>query len=138
MSYDTESDLKYIESLSNIPVTGEGFDSTWSTSKKLDAAEDGESKLEADVNDGQVINSPESIHGYAAATWATYRLVLGMKTPDSATRGDSLDEGGERMSFADHLKSDYYEYVDSITRASGDESEDGPAVIGFEVADWQP
>ena len=99
-------------------------------------AEDGESKLEADVNQGNEIGSPEAIHGNAAATWATYRLVLGMKSPDSQTRGDSLDEGAERMNIAEALKDDYHEYVHSITEARGDESEGGPGSVDFRVAEW--
>lgn len=136
MSYDSESDLKYIEDLDDIPVSGQGIGDTWTTDDVLDAAESGESKLEADVNDGSVIDNPEHIHGEAAATWATYRLVLGVKAPDSTTRGDALDEGSERMDFALQLKEDYYEYVDSITQSENDEGDDGSATVGFHVADW--
>lgn len=137
MSYDSESDLKYIDSLGDIPVSGQGIGETWSPQDKLDAAESGESKLEADVNDGNPINGAEHIHGDAAATWATYRLALGVKAPDSTTRGDALDEGSERMDFALELKEDYYEYVDSITAAQGDAGdEDSTTTVDFYVAYW--
>jgi len=136
MPYESESDLKYIDSLSEIPVSGQGFDATWTDNELLVKAETGEAKLESDVNDGDPINDPERIHSDAAATWATYRLVLGMKAPDSTTRGDSLDEGTERMNFAEALKDDYYDYVNSITQAGGDEGEDGPNTASFHVADW--
>ncbi len=136
MPYTTEADLKYIDSLDDIPVTGQGIGSNWTEQEKLDAAEDGESKLEADVNEGHEIANSEHIHDQAAATWATYRLVLGFKSPESQTRGDSLDEGSERMDFARQLKEDYYEYVNSITNAQGDQSEGGPGEIDFQVADW--
>lgn len=136
MPYSDESELKYINSLDDIPVTGEGIGDDWSDAEKLKKAEDAESKLESDVNEGREIGTPEAIHGNAAATWATYRFVLGFKTPDSQTRGDSLDEGSERMAFAEALKDDYYDYVNSITNATGDESEGGPGSVDFTVADW--
>jgi hypothetical protein len=138
MPYTQESDLKYINSLDDIPVSGDFDASTWTDQDKLDAAEDGESKLEADVNEGSEISAPEHIHGQAAATWATYRLVVGFKSPDSQTRGDALDEGSERMAFAEAIKEDYYEYVQSITGAASDESEGGQGSVDFMVADWLP
>lgn len=135
MPYSDESDLKYIDSLDEIPVAGDFPDSTWSSNDKLSAAEDGESKLEADVNEGQELNTTENIHSEAAATWATYKLVLGTKSPDSATRGDAMDEGSERMAFADRIKEMYNDYIDSIVEAEHDTGTDSDGV-DFMVADW--
>lgn len=126
MTYTSTSDLKYIDAIGGldaIPISGFDIDRNWSDQDKLDAAEAGEAKLEGDVNDGAAIDQSdvESIHGEAAAAWATYRLVLGMKTPDSQTRGDASDEGSERMAFADRIKSMYDEYVATIREAVDDE-----------------
>lgn len=136
MAYSDESDYKYVEGRDSVPVSGSDIGQNWSNSRIDNAVEDGETKLESDVNEGREISNPEHIHGQAAATWATYRLVLGFKSPDSATRGDSLDEGGQRMDYAKQLKEDYYDYVQSITSAEGDESEGGSGSVAFEVADW--
>lgn len=135
MSYSDESDLKYIEDLDEIPVAGEFPSTTWSTQDKLSAAEVGESKLESDVNEGQELGETENIHSEAAATWATYKLVLGTKAPDSQTRGDALDEGGERIAFADRVKSMYNELISSIIEAEHDQGTDSDGV-NFTVADW--
>lgn len=135
MAYDNESEFKYIDGLDEIPITGpDPFDKE----DKLEAAEKGEAKLESDVNEGSPIPDQvrEAIHGEAAACWATYRLVLGIKSPESQSRGDSLDEGTERMAFADRIKQMYDSHVDSIIMADADASEGGENTVGFEVADW--
>jgi hypothetical protein len=137
MPYQNESDLKYIDSLEDIPVTNQGIGDSWGEEDKLQAAEAGEEKLEGDVNEGHAISQSKSIHGTAAATWATYKLAVGMKSPDSTTRGDSLDEGTERFGFADRLKQMYQSYVNTINDASGFESDDDSNNdVTFSVADW--
>lgn len=136
MAYDSADDLKYIDALSDIPVTGQGIGSGWTTDEKLEAAEAGEQKVEGDVNDGQEISTPSSIHGQAAATWATYQLAVGMKSPDATTRGDSLDEGTERFGFADRLKQMYDSHINTINQASGFQSEQETDSVSFDVADW--
>lgn len=122
MAYETEDDYRYVESKDKIPVTGDGIGRNWEDDEIHEAVETGEQKLENDVNNGEQIDSPQQIHGEAAATWATYKLVLGMKAPDSATRGDMLDEGSERMAFADRLNRMYSSYVDSILGTGEDAS----------------
>lgn len=135
--YQSEDDLKYIDDLDDIPVSGFGIDANWSDQDdKLPAAQAGEEKLEGDVNDGREITNSIDLHGEAAAAWATYRLVLGMKAPDSTTRGDSLDEGEERMQFADRIRRMYEDLVETLTGATGFESEGGSGSVDFMVADW--
>lgn len=133
MAYDGESDYKYVGGRSSVPVTGGDLNTTWTESEIDEAVEAGEVKLEADVNDGREITNPEAIHAEAAAAWATFKLVLGMKSPDATTRGDSLDEGSERMDFAREVKDLYRSYVNSIQSSEQDE---GRGTVDFEVANW--
>lgn len=145
MPYSGESDYKYVDGRDDVPVTGQGIGDDWTISEIDNAVEAGEQKLEADVNEGEVITNPQDIHGEAAATWATYKLVLGMKSPDAVTRGDSLDEGSERIQFADRILSMYQSLVQSIIQASGiegggDGAGGGTGIqvddVDFFVANW--
>lgn len=131
--YRGVTDYKYVASRDDVPVTGQGIGRNWTDDEIDRAVQTGEEKLEADVNEGTEIGNPKHLHAEAAATWATYDLVKGMKPPDAATRGDSLDEGTERMEFARQLRDDYFELVESISTSEGDE---GRGTISFEVADW--
>ena len=137
MPYTDESDFKYVQSLDDVPVTG-GIGKSWETEDIFEAVETGEQKLEGDVNEGQPIPQSEVVplHGEAAATWATYRLVVGMKSPDSATRGDSLDEGDQRMEFAQELKSMYRSHKKTINEAEGFSSAQDEDSVDFRVANW--
>jgi len=134
--YADDSDYKYVESHDDVPITGD-IDGNWGKYDIHAAVQAGEEKLEGDVNDGNEIspNNVKHIHAEAAAIWATYRLVVGMKSPDSQTRGDSLDEGSERMRFARELKSMYQETVGTIRKSGGFQSEDDDD-IQFTVANW--
>lgn len=134
--YTSENDLKYIDGLDELPVVGEdSLLSGFEKDEKLEACQAGESKLEDDVNEGSTISNPGVSHSEAAAAWATYKLVVGMKAPDAATRGDSLDEGTERMQFADRVLGMYREIVDGITEAENTpgQSSDG---ADFRVFDY--
>jgi hypothetical protein len=110
---------KYISDLDEVPVTGPD---PYDTSAKMRAVKQAESKLEADVNDGSVIdpNDREDIHGFAANAYASYLLALGPKAPDSMLGGDLADEGSDRTTFAEHLRQMYYDARDSIIAAADD------------------
>lgn len=131
--YRGVKDYKYVISRDDVPVTGQGIGRNWDDDEIDRAVQSGEEKLEADVNEGSEIGNPQHLHSEAAATWATYVLARGFKSPDSVTRGDSLDEGVDRMEFARQLRQDYFELVESISTSEGDE---GRGTISFEVADW--
>lgn len=115
---------KYIESLGDVPLTGPD---PYDDAEKHRAVRDGESKLEADVNDGTEIpaESVEHIHALAANAYASYILALGPKEPSSVMAGDLADEGSNRTAFADHLLAIYEDAVKSINAAGGDESGGG-------------
>jgi len=128
--YQDESDLRYIDELKDIPLTGPK-PSTWTTDDKLEKAETAEEKLEADVNDGYQIAGPTSLHATAANAWATYLLVIGSEHPKDATSEVFSGGSGEDvMEFAVELKSIYHETVQSIQVSSADE---GTGTATFDV-----
>lgn len=134
MPYEKEEDYKYVQDKDEIPVTGQDIERNWDDDEIHSAVEKGEEKLEADVNGGDPISSPTSLHGEAAATWATYKLVLGMKAPDASTRGDSLDEGAQRMEFADRVRRMYNDLIESIAGSDADASTVG--AVDFQTFDY--
>jgi len=130
MPYSQPSDTKYLDQLNSnsplepIPVAGPdsaNLDRNWDQADKLEAAEVGEATVEARVNDGAVIGTPTVLHAEAAAAYATYRLVVGLKAPDAATRGDASDEGDERMAFAREVRSMYEDAIETIQNSGADE-----------------
>jgi len=122
MPYDSESDLKYIDSLSAIPLTGPDL---WSdeTAAKLDAAETAESKLEADVNDGGDIGGAEALHSKAANAYASYILFIGPEHPADALSGQMYGGAGEdAMEFATEMRNVYQSLRSSILASDQDQS----------------
>lgn len=118
----TSTDLYRYATLSDIPLTGPD---PFTDPQKDAALAAANARLEADVNDGEVIESPEQIHTHAVSTYATYVLVVGPKSPDSATLGDLSDEGARRMEFARELRQIYEDIVESIKKSGGDEGGGG-------------
>lgn len=112
------ADLYRYASLSDVPLTGPDPYSDAEKDRAIGAAN---ARLEADVNEGEVIEAAEEIHTHAVAAYATYVLSVGPKAPDSATLGDTADEGPRRMAFAEQLRQIYQECIESITMAEGDE-----------------
>jgi hypothetical protein len=94
VSYDSESDLKYLDSLGDVPLTGPDL---WSSDDqaKLDAAETAEEKLEADVNDGEPIAEDTALHAKAANAYASYLLFIGPEHPEDALSGQMYGGAGE-------------------------------------------
>lgn len=129
MPYDNESDLKYLDSLGDIPLTGPDL---WDgdTEAKLDAAETAESKLEADVNDGQVIGESTDLHAKAANAYASYILFVGPEHPEDALSGQMYGGAGEdTMEFAREVHDIYRSLRSSIETSDADESSDDADVI---------
>ncbi|MDS0284671.1 hypothetical protein [Haloarcula onubensis] len=121
MPYQDESDLKYIDELADIPLTGPEPDS-WTTDDKLEAAESAEEKLEADVYDGRKIPGAGALHATAANAWASYLLVVGAEHPKDATSEVFAGGSGEDvMEFAHELKNIYHETKGSIQVSDADE-----------------
>lgn len=121
MAYDQESDLKYIDSLGDIPLTGPD---PYSDSEKLSKAEDAEVQLEADVNDGREIpeDDREHIHAVAANAYASYLLATGPEHPKDATSEVFAGGSGEDlMEFATELKNIYDRTIGSIEAATDDD-----------------
>ena len=124
MSYDAESDLKYIDALDDIPLTGPDL---WEgdTEAKLDKAETAESKLEADVNDGVVIGDPTTLHAKAANAYASYLLFIGPEHPEDALSGQMYGGAGDdTMEFATEVHDVYRSLRSSIETSDADESSD--------------
>lgn len=119
------ADIYRYATKSDVPLTGPD---PYTAADKDAVIESANARLEADVNDGQLIESPEEIHSHAVAAYATYLLSIGPKSPDSATLGDLADEGPRRMNFAEQLYQIYTDCVDSISKASGDEGWGEPTV----------
>ncbi|MDY6778991.1 MAG: hypothetical protein SV760_00260 [Halobacteria archaeon] len=130
--YASESDLRYINDLAEIPISGPDLDQ-FSKEDKLEAAEFGEAKIEADVNAGERLSDPTMLHGKAAAAWASYQLFYGGEHPSSKLSG-SLGEGSsaDLIEFAREHKSVYKETVESI-RASEAGTDDDDQLTGFHV-----
>lgn len=122
MAYEDESDLKYIDSLDDIPVSGpDPFD----PSDKLKAAEVGESKIEADAFDGDTIGDAGTLVKEAAAAWASYRLFYGGEAPTSALSGDLVDgSSSDLVEFAREHKSNYNSLLSSIVDSEDDRDAD--------------
>lgn len=121
MAYDSESDLKYISSLGDIPLSGPD---AWSNDKdaKLKAAEAAESLLEARVNGGQEISSVESIHRTAANAYASYILLSGVEHPNSAQSGDFYSGSNEDVAeVASEMKNIWEDNIAAIQQAEHDE-----------------
>lgn len=124
MTYESESDLKYIDTVGDIPITGPDL---WSgdNSTKLEAAETAESKLEADVNDGHVIEDSGTLHAKAAAAYASYLLFIGPNHPEDALSGQMYGGAGEdTMEFAREVHDVYRSLRSSIEESDADESQD--------------
>lgn len=124
MAYEKESDLKYIESLDDIPLTGPDL---WSgqNQEKLDAAEAAESKLEADVNDGAKIDDATALHAKAANAYASYVLFIGPNHPEDAQSGQMYGGAGDdTMEFAREVHEIYRSLRSSIETSDADESSD--------------
>lgn len=126
MPYESESDLKYIDSLSDIPLTGPD---AWSDdpSAKLQAAESAESLLESRVNDGDEIpaDNVESIHATAANAYASYILLSGVEHPNSAQSGDFYSGSNEDVAeVASEMKNVWEDAVTGITSADADSGDD--------------
>jgi len=120
MAYDSASDLKYINGLVAMPLTGPGpFDKE----DKLQAAESAESLLEARVNDGQEITTLESLHRTAANAYASYILLSGVEHPNSAQSGDFYSGSNEDVAeVASEMKNIWEDAVAGILEADHDES----------------
>lgn len=130
--YGSESDLKYIETLTEIPLSGPD---EFIDEEKLEAAEFGESKLEADVNSGNRIIDEQvtHLHEKAATAWASYILFSGGESPTSALSGDLVEgSSSDAMEFAREMKSIYKETISSILKTDEEEQSDE---ITFQVFD---
>lgn len=120
MAYDSASDLKYIDGLVAMPLTGpDPFDKE----DKLQAAESAESLLEARVNDGQEITTLEPLHRTAANAYASYILLSGVEHPNSAQSGDFYSGSNEDVAeAASEMKNIWEDAVAGILEADHDES----------------
>jgi hypothetical protein len=129
VTYQSVADLRYIDGLDAIPISGPD---PFSDAEKLDAAEVGETKLEADVNDGLELGEDEStvLHSEAAAAWASYKLVYGGEAPESALSGEFVEgANSDLMEFAREHKASYESHVESIIESDADESSEQADII---------
>lgn len=128
--YSSESDFKYIEGLSAIPGIGPDL-SQFTKEDKLEAAEVAESKLEADVNDGNQIGTVSHLHQKAASVYAAYWLFAEAEEPTTALSGQIVEgSSGDAAEFISRIENTYWDLVKSIENSSRDE---GGSDFVFEV-----
>jgi len=126
MGYSQASDLRYIEEVVDIPLTGPD---PWDETDKLSAAEAAESLLEARANDGEPITDVEAIHRTAANAYATYILLTGVEHPNSAQSGDFYNGSSEdQAEVANEMKNIWEDAVGALI-ASGDDESEGMAEV---------
>lgn len=131
--YSDESDLKYIDGLAEIPLTGPD---AFTKEQKLEAAEMGEAKVEADVNVGDTLDDPTMLHSKAANAWTSYLLFAGGESPSDALSGQVVEGStSDQMEFATELKSIYESTVSSIRTSEAGEDDDDLADSSFFVPD---
>jgi hypothetical protein len=124
MTYQSASELRYIEALSDLPIIGPDL---FPDSEKLAAAAIAETKLEADTNDGFRFADEEvtPLHREAAGAYASYRLFVGPEHPEDINSGQLQGGAGEdTMEFATELKNQYQSHVASIEDSGEDDSRD--------------
>lgn len=129
MSYTSESELRYIESLNDLPIMGPDL---FPDSEKLAAAAIAETKLEADVNDGVRLGEREvtPLHREAAGAYASYRLFVGPEHPEDINSGQLQGgSGSDTMEFARELKTQYKSHLKSIETSEADTSDDSTDLI---------
>lgn len=124
MGYSSPSDVRYINELSDIPLTGPD---PWDETDKLKAVEAAESLLEARANDGEPITAAEAVHRTAVNAYATYILLTGTEHPNSAQSGDFYNGSGEdQAEVASEMKNIWTDAVEALIAAEDDESEGMP------------
>ena len=106
-------------SLENVPLGS--FD--YPDDEKRQAIARAESRLEADVNDGEEIQSPEGIHADAVENLATFRLLRPATGPTEARYGETAEYGENQLDYLQTYKQEYEEIVEAINAAEGDEGE---------------
>lgn len=118
---------KYLDSVEEVPASGPD---PYSPTAKGRAIRDAEAMLEGDVNDGNEFDPAEiePIHKAAIVYYATHRLAIDPKSPDSATMGSMADDGAGRMDYADRFLELYDRTVNSISGATGDAGEGGGTI----------
>lgn len=131
MPYDAESDLKYIDSLDDIPLSGPD---PWEQGEKLKAAESAESLLEARANNGRPITAVESIHRTAANAYASYILLSGAEHPNAAQSGDFYSGSNEDVAeLASEMRNIWQDALTGILEADHDEGDPTPSVSAPDV-----
>lgn len=114
--------------VSEVPLVGPD---PYDESDKLDALELAEAQLESDVSDGSEIEPTEveTIHGRAAASYATYVISYGPSHPTSIQAGDFADDGSNRNRFADEMLNIYKRSVNSILDADDDAGQTDHTIV---------
>jgi hypothetical protein len=131
--YADESDLQYIDGLEEIPLTGPD---AFSTEQKLEAAEMAEAKLEADVNLGEALADPTTLHRKAATAWASYLLFAGGDSPTDALSGQMVEGSmSDAMEFAKELENIYNSTIASIRTSEAGSDDDDLVESSFFVPD---
>ncbi len=109
--------------LDEIPTdTTESYD----TETKRRALYRAEPAFESDINGGDPIPQEDltQLHTVAVATLATFELVQGAVSPESATLGDLVDDGERRSEYAQQFKDEYDQYVSRINNTSDEPGND--------------
>lgn len=106
---------KYVD-VNDVPVIGPD---PYDEQDKRDAIANAEAKLEADVNNGKVIDEPEQIHQLAANSYASFILATGPTAPSDVHSGDFADD--DVGDFANRLRDMYRSARSAIQTASEDE-----------------
>lgn len=122
--YTSESDFKYIRGLDEMPEIGPDLDQ-FTEEDKFDAAEVGEAKLEADINNGFEIQEPEELHRKAAGVYASFWLFIEAEEPSSALSGQIIEgSSDDAAEFVSRIENTYWNLVQSIRDSDADEGPD--------------
>lgn len=101
----------------DVPVIGPD---PYPQEEKVKAIKYAEAKLEADVNEGDTIESPGDTHEFAANAYASYILATGPEDPADAYSGDFADAGDDVSDFAQSLHDMYRSARSAIVNSDED------------------
>lgn len=106
--------------IDDVPLSGPD---PWDDPEKEKKILEAEALLESRVNDGNVIENPETIHALAANAYASYILLSGIEHPNAAQAGDFMSGSNEDVAeVASEMKNIWEDAVSSILDAEADES----------------
>ena len=87
------------------------------------ALKSAEARLESDVNAGEEIDNPRTIHASAVENLATYYLLRPATGPNEKYYGDAAEYGSSALEYVRTYKEEYNDLI--ATLANDSDAEDG-------------